>query len=335
MHDLVEMIEDDTLRVLSQVDLGQFDGKTVLLTGASGMVGVYILACLRMRMRESGTPIRITAVVNSELPDYLSGFFVGPSIEVRQVDLAAPGNHGLPMADFVIHAAGYAQPTKFAANPIKTIALNTTATSMLLGRLSPGGRMLFISSSEVYSGSPNIPYRESNIGTTTPAHPRACYIEGKRCGEAVCYGFRAGGGDARIARLSLAYGPGTRREDERVLASIIRNGIETGRIALMDQGDARRTYGYITDVAEMLFNILLNGKKVVYNVGGRSQTTILGLAQAIGAELGVPVVRPPAGASAGLAGAPIDVSVDLSQVCDEFHKTDFVPMAEGLAKSIA
>jgi nucleoside-diphosphate-sugar epimerase len=334
MHDPVKLIEEDAARVCSAVDLTPLDGRTLLLTGASGLVGIYLLACLRVRMRQSGKPVHVIATINSELPDYLKGFFEAPTIDVRRFDLANPGDHELPPADFIIHAAGYAQPTKFSADPVKTITLNTTATKMLLDRLKPDGRFLFVSTSEVYSGSPNTPYRESDIGTTTPAHFRACYIEGKRCGEAICYGFQAGGATVRIARLSLAYGPGTRREDERVLSSLTRRGISDGAISLMDQGAARRTYGYITDVIEMLFGILLYGKETVYNVGGRSATTILGLAEEIGAQLGVPVTVPPPDAAAGLTGAPMDVSVDLSRVCEEFGKTSFVPMDEGLRRCI-
>ena len=103
----------------------------------------------------------------------------------------------------------------------------------------------------------------------------------------------------------------------------------------MDQGAAHRTYGYISDISEMLFFILLHGKEPVYNVGGRSATTIRELAKTVGLELGVQVVLPPSNSSSGMTGAPTDVSVDLSRICDEAGKSNFVTLHDGLARCIS
>ena len=92
------------------------------------------------------------------------------------------------------------------ANPAATIKVNTTATATLLQKLRPGGAFLFLSSSEIYSGLKKSLVNESDIGTSTPLHPRSSYIEGKRCGEAICNAYRAQGVRAVSARLALAYG---------------------------------------------------------------------------------------------------------------------------------
>jgi UDP-glucuronate decarboxylase len=333
MRRLAELIDEDAARIAEAVDLSPLDGSSILITGASGLLGITLLACLRHRMRITGRPIAVTAVTHSAPPPYLAELFEGPQFRLHQCDLADPEScRSLPTADHVIHAAGYGQPGKFLANPAKTILLNTVATAALLERLPEHGKFLFVSSSEVYSGSPHGPHREDDIGATGPDHPRACYIEGKRCGEAVCHGFRQQGRQARIARLALAYGPGTRPDDQRVLNSLIRKGLLDRQIALLDDGAARRTYCYLTDAVEMLWSILLYGRDAVYNVGGRSSTTIFELAQAIGEILDVQISRPPQ--SAAMAGAPGDVSLDLSRYCAEFPKTDFVPLDVGLERTV-
>jgi UDP-glucuronate decarboxylase len=333
MPSLVELIDEDAARIAETVDLSPLDGSSILVTGASGLIGITLLACLRHRMRVTGRPIEVAAVTHSPLPAIFRDLLDGPHIRLYQCDLAdAEACRTLPSAEFVIHAAGYGQPGKFLQNPAKTILLNTLATAALLERMPAAGKFLFISSSEVYSGSPRGPHQESDIGTTDPSHPRACYIEGKRCGEAICHAFRSQGRDAKIARLALAYGPGTRPDDQRVLNSVIRKGLLDRRIALLDQGDARRTYCYLTDAVEMLLSILLYGREAVYNVGGRSMTTILELARAVGDILDVPVSRPER--SEAVTGAPGDVSLDLSRYCTEFAKTDFVPMAIGLERTV-
>ena len=238
----------------------------------------------------------------------------------------------LPEADYIIHAAGYGQPGKFMENPVKTLKLNTAATFSLMEKLKPGGKFLFISTSEVYSGLTNPPHKENEIGTTNTDHQRACYIESKRGGEAICNAYRMRGIAAKSARVSLAFGPGTRATDARVLHSFINRAILEGKIELLDSGLAKRTYCYIADAVEMLWYILMNGRESIYNVGGESKTTIAELAKFIGNYLGVPVIFPKS--SHAITGAPLDVSLDLTKVKTEFGKTEFMPLNEALIATI-
>ncbi len=334
MPDLTTIIDEDAARVARTVDLSPLDGSSILITGASGLLGLYLIACMRQRMRVTGKPIHVTAVTRVAPPAAFAHLFDMPHLQLCQVDLADPdATRTLPEAEHVIHAAGYGQPQKFLLDPAKTIRLNTDATLTLLERLPPGGKFLFLSSSEVYSGSPRTPHREEDIGTTDPGHVRACYIEGKRCGEAICHAVRAQGRAVKAARLALAYGPGTRTDDQRVLNILIRRALVEGRVTLLDGGAARRSYGYVGDVVELLLAILLHGREAVYNVGGRSSVTILELAQAIAHIVGVPIQVPEE--ARGIAGAPGDVALDLARACAEFGKTGFVPLREGLSRTIA
>jgi len=334
MHELAKFIDADVASVLELVDLSPLDGRSVLITGASGLLGTYLLACLRRRMRLTGIPIDVIAVSKSPVTGVVADLLDGRYIRSLQVDLADYKQvSDLPVSEFIIHAAGYGQPGKFLEDPIATIRINTTATIQLLDKLSKGGRFLYLSSSEVYSGSTNIPHREEDIGTTDPAHPRACYIEGKRCGEAICNTYRGLGIEARSARLALAYGPGTRPDDQRVLNSFIRRAFLDQKISLIDEGLAQRTYGYITDVTEFLFSILLYGRANVYNVGGISNVSIFELAQLIGSEIGIPVIAPRQGPN--LLGAPSNVALDLARASNEFGKKNFVTLIDGLHRTIA
>ncbi len=231
----------------------------------------------------------------------------------------------LPKADYIIHAAGYGQPAKFSKEKLKTIYANTDILHSLFKRLKPGGKFLYISTSEIYSGA-KPPYKETDIGTTSPLHPRACYIEGKRCGEAICLAYREQGFDVKIARLGLGYGPGTKKGDTRALHSFIEQAITTGKIVLMDKGESIRTYCYIDDVIQMLLHILFDGKDIVYNVGGTSRITIAELALLIGKLTGAKVIF----GEKGLEGAPEDVSLDLSKWGDR----QFIQLEEGLKKTI-
>ena len=235
---------------------------------------------------------------------------------------------GFENPDCTIFCAGYGQPKKFSDTKIKTIEINTSLLIKHLNLLKADGKFLFISSSEVYSGAPS-PHKETDIGTTTPQHPRACYIEGKRCGEAICMAYKEQGYDVKIARLALAYGEGTKKGDTRVLNQFIEQSLTTKEIHLKDDGSAVRTYCYVDDAVEMLLNILFYGKDCVYNVGGVSTLTIKDVAEYIGEITKSTVYL----GDKILDGSPDSVKLDLTKYLNEFPK-QFVDFGIGIQKTI-
>ena len=308
------MIEQDAKQIVKQLDLRQLKGKTVMIAGASGLIGSYFLACLK-QVRQ----VRVVAVIRSRPKAYWLKLADFKDVRIMRGDLTDLNFcQSLPRADVIIHAAGYGQPGRFLLKPLKTLKLNTLTTFLLFNKLKPKGRFLFISSSEIYSSS-------------DLDHPRVCYIEAKRAGETICQAYQTKGVKVKICRLSLAYGPGTRSDDQRVLNQLITKGLK-GEIRLLDNGRVMRTYCYVADSVEVMWQILLKGKETVYNVGGESRTSIANLAGKIGKYLKVKVIIP--NKSAAKLGAPEDVRLDLSKIKKEFHKTNFVSLNEGLKRTI-
>lgn len=322
----------DAKRICERVNLDVLRDSTILVTGASGLIGTYILASLCC-LREYGVTIKVYAQHLSELPEHIARLVAQGSFTTVRANLADHDEYAhLPEADVIIHAAGYAQPSRFMADPISTIQVNTSATIALLKRLRSDGRFLFISTSEVYSGLDKQFLSENDIGLTTPYHPRAVYIEGKRCGETICNAMRTKGINAAIARVALAYGPGTRKNDKRALNSFIEKALFQRKIELLDAGTAKRTYCYVADTVELLWQILLYGREPVYNVGGHSTVTIAELATMIGKMVDVPVTFP--ATQAEISGAPKEVCLDLTRIEKEFGKTKYVSFEDGLRATI-
>jgi nucleoside-diphosphate-sugar epimerase len=220
------------------------------------------------------------------------------------------------------------------ADPVDTLAINTATTIELARLLQENGRFLFCSTSEIYSGLYGL-LTENATGDTTPTHPRACYIEAKRCGEAICNAFDGTHGRTfRSARISLGYGPGTRKDDQRVINDFIRAALINGKIEMRDSGHAYRTYCYVSDVVEMLFNVLLHGKEPVYNVGGIYGVTIRELAESICKLTGASLVVPETPDTD--LSAPSVVKMALDRYTKEFGKNaaSFVSLNEGLKSTI-
>ena len=332
MHKLVDIFMKDAARICDKINFNGIGEKTILITGASGLIGGYFIACLKYLSQRCNIKFTTVALMRNEPPAYVKELLNFGNVEVYRGDLTdADFISMLPKADIIIHAAGYGQPGRFLQEKIKTLKLNTFSTFMLFDTLADNGKFLFISTSELYSGLNNPPFKEHEIGTTNTDHPRACYIEAKRCGEAICDSYRKKGIDAKSVRLSLAYGPGTRKGDTRVLNSFIEKAL-SGQITLLDQGQAKRTYCYISDAIEIMWQVLLFGKEHVYNVGGESRTTIRELAHKIGNYLKVRVQFPKD--AADMAGAPDDVYLDLTKALKEFGKNKYVSLDEGLANTI-
>ena len=321
-------------KLLARTQLSEIRGSSFLVTGGGGLVGVNMLYFLGNLKSKGQGPSRIVAVTKHKPVDWLRDFCRSTGIEILSSDLTAHDQAlDIGTFDFVVHGAGYGQPGKFLENPLKTISLNTTALQILLEKLERRGRLLFLSTSEIYSGCASELHQEDEIGTTNPSHPRGCYIESKRCGEAICNSFNLTETNAISARLSLIYGPGFRADDKRVINQFIFKALNDGKIRMLDAGLAHRTYCYISDGLEMLFNILLRGTQPVYNVAGRSEVTIYELAKIIGGRIGAPVDVPPA--TTAPEGAPQSVGLSLERYEDEFSPLALVPLDAGIENTIS
>ena len=324
----MNFLEKDINKVIENIDFSTLKNKKVLITGASGLVGFYLTQCVKRFQNELNIEVYLS--YKNNIPSYLKEYYDFPYTEIKE-DITSVKLEP-KFFDVIIHSSGYAQPMKFLSDSLTTIKINTHATINLLDSLKHDGKFLFVSTSELYSGNDSLNIDESQIGTTTPSHGRACYIESERCGEAICHSYITSGYDIKIARLSLAYGPFTKLGDLRVLNSIIDKGLNNNIIELIDDGSALRTYCYITDVIEMFWNILLYGKDVTYNVSGFSDISIKGLAENVGQILDKKVIAPVS--LDGLAGSPKVVNISSEKYINEFQKHNFVDMKHGLENVI-
>jgi len=328
---LFDLIDREAREIASKIDHTALERKTIMVTGAGGFLGsLFFASAVRAAADVSG--VKIVAVVRSESADYLKPYIENERVSLCAGDLSDRSFcDSLPRADLIIHAAGSAEPAVFMGEGDTVLKINTVATVVLLEKLNAGGSFLFISSSDLYNGLQAALFSEEQIGTTNTDHPRACYIEGKRTGETLCHLARKRGVHATAVRLSVTYGPGLKAGDRRVIPSLIEKSF-AGRIRLLDRGEGRRSFCYITDALEMMWYVLLYGQHTVYNVGGKADVSVRDVAETIGRIRGVAVVLPPT--DAAIAGAPHSGCLDLTRVLTEYRKEDFVGLEEGLRRTV-
>jgi UDP-glucuronate decarboxylase len=304
--------------------------KKVLITGASGLVGIHFVEFFRRRCAD------VISIVNSEIPNYFKDI-IGEDYMTGDLTDQCFLNI-LPKFDYIFHCAGYSSPIKFLQQKNTTMLLGSYVTYELLNNhLEDGGKFLFLSSSEIYNSinkEPNslIGWDEQfDIGNTLLSNPRASYIETKRIGEVFCNVANEHNIDAKSVRLCLGYGPGTKTGDQRVLHNFIDKALIDRDITMMDAGESVRTYCYITDAVKMMLNIFFSGKCNTYNVGGDSTTSILNLATIIGAYLDAPIFMNESGK---LKGSPNNVKINIQKYINEFGKPNFIPLVDGLKRTI-
>lgn len=238
-------------------------GASVLITGATGTIGSFIVDMLRTYMQEHEAGGQVIAAGRSR--DRLAGQF-GPETDILHFvcyDLLKPIDFDIK-ADYIIHAAGNAHPAAFNGDPVGTIVGNIDSTFHLLeyGRAHRIKRFLYVSSGEVYGqGDTHCDsFDESYSGSLDPTSPRSCYPSSKRAAETLCASYtKQYGLETVIVRPCHTYGPGITASDNRANVQFIQNVLNGDDIILKSAGTQMRSYCYVADCASAILTVLLSG----------------------------------------------------------------------------
>lgn len=269
-----KILDQDLEQIISEkISWEKLKGKTVLITGASGMVGSYMLYVLLKLNDKLGYGIKVIAMVRNpkKLPAEVTGRD-DVKIVVHDVTEKYESDEKL---DYIVHAASPASPLIMQNQPVETIAANTIGTfnTLMLAKDHNADGYIFISSREIYGqpGEGQEFFYEDTYGFVDQLNPRSCYSEGKKAAETMCASFKAEYGlNVKIARLAHTYGPGMSIYDGRVQADFLKNIVHNEDIVLKSTGAAVRTYTYISDATVGMFKILLDSDDIVYNIGNEN-----------------------------------------------------------------
>lgn len=267
------LIEDLDKIISDKISWEKLKDKTVLITGASGMVGSYMLYVLTRLNDLYSYNIKAIAMVRNP-KKLLKEITDRDDVEVVVHDVTEKYETEEKI-DYIVHAASPASPLIMQNYPVETIAANTIGTfnTLLLANEKKADGYLFISSREIY-GQPYDGqefFYEDTYGFVDQLNPRSCYSEGKKAAETMCVSFAAQYGlNVKIARLAHTYGPGMSIYDGRVQADFLKNIVHNEDIVLKSMGTAVRTYTYIGDAISGMFRILLDSDEIAYNIGNEN-----------------------------------------------------------------
>jgi UDP-glucuronate decarboxylase len=254
--------------------------RRVLVAGAAGFIGSHLCdAFLARGMSVIGLDSYCTGH-----PRNLAHLAKDPQFSFLQRDVIDP----IPLsvrADLIINLACAASPPHYQADPVHTMLTNVLGTRNLLALAADcGARLILASTSEVY-GDPLVhPQVEDYCGNVNPIGPRACYDEGKRAAETLCFDYaRAGRVDVRVARIFNTYGPRMRHDDGRVVSNMITQALRGEDITIYGDGTQTRSFCYIDDLVDGLVRLANHQKPLLrpINLGNPAELMVAQLAHKV------------------------------------------------------
>lgn len=259
----------------TNIDWEKLKGKTVLITGASGMIGTYMIDLIMHRNQKYKNYINVIAMSRNEgqARERFSEYWNMPYFHYISQNI----NEEIVSqnrADYVIHAASNTHPKQYSSDPVNTILTNVLGTKNILDYAyrCRADKVIFLSSVEIYGenkGDVDL-FDESYSGYIDCNTLRAGYPEGKRTGEALCQAYRSMYNmNIIIPRVSRVYGPTMKAEDSKAIAQFIKNAVYNQNIVLKSEGNQLYSYIYVGDaVMAILYCILYGEDGQAYNVSG-------------------------------------------------------------------
>jgi UDP-glucuronate 4-epimerase len=207
--------------------------------------------------------------------------------------------------------------------------VNVTGTYVLLeaARRRDLAHYVFGSSSSVYGGCPNLPFREDD-----PAlDPVSPYAATKLIGEQIAYCYHSCHGvDTTCLRFFTVFGPRQRPEMAiHKFARAIRDGAE---IALFGDGSTTRDYTYVDDIVDGVCGALARAEGFrIFNLGGGHRVSLSEMV----AELEQALGRKGKVRHDGLHPGDMDhTQADVSAAREAFGYEPSFPFARGLERFV-
>lgn len=272
----------------ANLPLEKLQGKNILVTGATGLIGSCVVELL----------------LNCDVPDchvYASGRNEDKANELFK---AYSNNRRLHFVQhdvteelktdtifhYIIHAASGANPVQYSTNPVGIMKANIWGTDNLLryGLEHHMEKFVYVSSGDAYGECEHERITEDCSGYVNPQVLRSCYPSSKRAAESLCTSYlHQYGLDICVARPCHTFGPCFSESDSRAYAQFIRNIIAGEDIILKSKGEQYRSWCYVVDCASAILYIALKGKSgEAYNIADDNARATIAEFAGIIAEIG-------------------------------------------------
>ena len=264
------LYKEDINYILSTKGINQLKGKTILITGATGLLGMCMIDAL-MTLGE----VNVIAIGRNKekAKERLGEYYNSPQFTFLQQDVCQPFPSSLKV-DYIIPLASNTHPKAYSQFPVETVLTNVKgAENALELALECGATLLYPSSVEVYGNARGEDiFTEDYTGNLNLLNSRACYPESKRVCEALCQSYISEKGvDVKIVRLSRIFGPSMLLSDTKASSQFILKAVAGEDIVLKSKGNQFFSYTYVADAVAAMIYVMQNGAVgVPYNISAEA-----------------------------------------------------------------
>lgn len=242
-----------------------------------------------------------------------------------------------PHLDLVYNFACPASPPRYQEMPLLTMQTCVVGTLNALDLASKSGAVVVhASTSEIYGDPDCSPQPETYRGQVNSYGPRACYDEGKRAAEALCFDYRnMYHVDARLVRIFNTYGPNMDPYDGRVVSNFIRQALKGEPLTIYGHGQQSRSFCYVDDLIRgiVAMGALTTNPVTPINLGNPIEYKVHDLAEIIASKLNGGRLK--WAAAAMPTDDPRQRCPDITRARDILGWNPIVTLDEGLDKTIA
>lgn len=272
-----KILQEDLDRIAAseQIDWEQLRGKSILVTGATGLIGSLLSRALICAGVRRGLGLRVLALArNRKKAERFLGEYEADGLEIVVGDVTEPIHMEEPV-DYIFHTASVTTSKDFVDHPVETILTTLKGTQYLLelAREKKVRSMVYLSSMEIYGvvDAEHYNVRETDYGYIDPLQVRSSYSEGKRMAEGLCGAYaHEYQVPVKAARLAQTFGAGISKTENRVFAQFARSIMEGKDIVLHTDGSKAHCYCYTADAVLGLLTVLLRGADgEAYNISNQ------------------------------------------------------------------
>ncbi|WP_314908559.1 NAD-dependent epimerase/dehydratase family protein [Oribacterium asaccharolyticum] len=238
-----------------------FKGKTILLTGAKGLVGTAITKwiLLQNEIKKTDTVLYASTRDPEQVPDYIEA-----GDQIHYIPHGKEAEY-CKAPDYILHAASPTGNQYHMQYPLETFRTNVDGMERLLDLCSQKKDtvLLYLSSEEVYGlpkdDAPLV--TEETVGAIDSLHLRSCYPLGKKACEFLCHAAaKEYHLNTRIIRPTVIHGLFQRYEEPRVVNEILRCIVENKDLHMKSDGLTKKCMLYSLDAISAIFTVLLKGE---------------------------------------------------------------------------
>lgn len=251
-----------------------FQGKRILITGATGLIGYTLSSALLYYSKTRNAHIQVVALVRDT--ERARKKFESQLAEKCELEFVCGTVEKLPkiegQIDYIVHGACPTASIYYVEKPVETISSVFMGTRNMLELAKEKGSLgfVYLSSMEVYGQvTDRAPRKEEELGYIDLFSVRSGYPESKRLAENLCCAYAGEYGlPATAVRLAQTFGPGVNWDDSRVFAYAARCALAGEDIRLRTSGEKENMYLYTSDAVSAILLLLARGERGrSYNVG--------------------------------------------------------------------